>query len=166
MFSFFRKSKRLEKMFQKLDGLQRLAQLTVILTLQDEFAQEMDKTEAMTWAVAIVNDLFGNPASKISTARLDMDEVSRCANALLENKLDYRELVVQSLRVLTTVHFGRNKQFPNTYNKYERILSRYGGEFPEIPNPEVYRKLIIRTFKSCPLHIQERLKSDEFWTSI
>ena len=148
-------------MFQKLDSLQNLAQLSVLLTLQDEFAQEMDKTEAMTWAVAIVNDLFGNPTSKISTASLDMDEVSRCANALLENKLEYRELVVQSLRVLTTVHFGRNKQLPDTYSKYERILSRYGGEFPEIPRPEVYKKLVVRIFKSCPLHIQERLKSEE-----
>ncbi len=153
-------------MFQKLDSLQRLAQLTVTLTLQDEFAQEMDKTEAMTWAVALVNDLFGNPASKVSIASLDMDEVSRCATTLLESKIDYRELVVQSLRVLTTVYFGRNKQFPDTYSKYEHILNRYGGEFPEIPNPEVYRKLVVRFFKSRPLHIQELLKSDKFWTSV
>ncbi len=40
-------------MYQKLDSLQRLAQLTVILTLQDEFAQEMNKIEAMRWATAI-----------------------------------------------------------------------------------------------------------------
>jgi len=41
-------------MYQKLDSLQRLAQLTVILTLQDEFTQEMNKTEVMRWATAIV----------------------------------------------------------------------------------------------------------------
>ena len=76
MFSFLRKSKRQEKMFQKLDGLQKFAQLSMLLNLQDEFAQEMDKTEAMRWAAAIVNDLFGNPTSKISIASLDMDEVS------------------------------------------------------------------------------------------
>jgi len=86
MFSFLRKSKRQEKMFQKLDSLQKFAQLSMLLNLQDEFAQEIDKTEAMRWAAAIVNDLFGNPASKVSIASLDMDEVSRCATDLPPEK--------------------------------------------------------------------------------
>ena len=163
MFSFFSKTKRKEKLFQELDALQSTAQLSVILALQYEFTSAMDKEDAMLWAVAIVNDLFGNPVSQVSVNQLDMNEVRRCADSLLNERPDYQELVVQSLRVRTTVYFGRNRRHPDTYGQYERILSLYGGEFPEIPKPDVYRSLVRRTIKSLPSHIQERLLEEGFW---
>lgn len=164
VFSFLSKRGRRDKMLNELDSLQNTAQLAVLLVLKEEFRGRMDERQATRLAAAVVNEIFGNEISEVSAAHLDMDEVQRCASELLQDKLDTREIVVQSLRIRSYVHFGRHACLPSTFSRYQAILKQYGAEFPETPKPEAYRRLVHRTVRSLPPHILDLIKSERFWT--
>jgi len=158
------KRKLSKRMFRELETLQGVAQLCVLLPIQDEFARSMTAREATRRAVAIVNDLFGNPVSSVSLTHLDMDECRREANVLMERDLTVRELVVQSLRVRMTVEFGRTQALPaDPGQRNARNLEKYGADYPEVPRPEVYRALVVRAVKNLPQHLQELVTSEQFY---
>ena len=158
------KRKLSKRMFPELEAQQGVAQLCVLLTIQDEFARSMNAREATRRAAAIVNDLFGNPVSSVSLTHLDLDECRRDADILIERALRVRELVVQSLRVRMTVELGRTQTLPTgSEQRYLRNLEKYGADYPEVPRPEVYRALVVRAVKNLLQHLQELVTSEQFY---
>lgn len=156
-FSFIKR--RLErKMFIEMEKLLRQAKVCMTLKIAYEVNNSIDE-ESSIWGVAVADDLFGVEPNENTIAKLDITEVRKYANRYLELNLDDRELIVQSIRVRTTIQYYIKKRFPEPYDRCEEILSMYGDEFKDIPNIGVYRPLVLRTIHSLPPAMKDLLSS-------
>ena len=100
----------------------------------------------MQLASATTNYLFNNPFNlkhiEMFTKEVIVDEAMAWLDASdsLGDK-NFCKLVVQSLRVLNTLEYINNK---DSYTKIigEDILTKYGKNYSDEPNPKTYKQLI------------------------
>jgi len=100
---------------------------------------------------ALANYLFGKPPSDVHQQTLDMEAAYDEAREELENDRPLRELVVQSLRVASTIEFAKTSKskFPGA-----DILDMFGGEIPEAPTPDSYQTLLDNFIAAMPPSIR------------
>jgi len=147
MFGFGKK-----KLLRKMDGLASVAQMTIYLSQKEENEGTMDSESASLFAAAVSNYLFGKSPDQHHIDQFTLEKIELTGNQLIENNTSIRELVVQSLRVLSTVSIYAGKDEIGMV-----ILSTYGKGYPQTPNPESYAELVEETIQSMSPYVQQSL---------
>lgn len=101
----------------------------------------------MQLASATTNYLFNNPFNQNHLEAFTKEMIVEEAMRWLDSSdgmgdKNFCKLVVQSLRVLNTLEYINNK---DSYTKLigEEILTKYGKNYRDEPNPKTYKQLII-----------------------
>lgn len=148
MFAWLRNRKK--RVMTQMAALTRAAQLATYTSLRNSLrpgdgappSDEKDLSEIR--AAARTNLLYGSPPNEAHRA-LDMAQEHRAALQWLEQTALFRELVVQTVRVIATVRYGRTGAVTV---EGEPILAAYGAEFPEAPTPDSYQALLVRALST------------------
>ena len=80
--------------------------------------------------------------------KFDYDKIKSTGYSLLDQDENLQEIIVQSLRVLSTLLSQQSSLLENE-DGYE-ILEKYGKKFPDSPNPESYESLFIKANEWMP----------------
>lgn len=147
MFGFGKK-----KLLHKMDGLASMAQMAVYLSQNEEYGKTMDSEDALLFAAAVSNYLFGKSPDQRHIDQFTLETIESAGNQLIEHDTNMRELVVQSLRVLSTVSFAVGKDEVGM-----GILSVYGKEYPQSPDPGSYAELIQKSIQGMSSFVQQSL---------
>lgn len=147
MFGFGKK-----KLLRKMDGLASVAQMAVYLSLKEDNEKSMDSSDASLFAAAISNYLFGKTADPGHVEQFTLERIKSEGNQTITNNISIRKLVVQSLRVLSTIAYAQGKEVVGM-----DILSTYGKEFPDSPNPDSYLSVIQESIQAMSSTVQESL---------
>jgi len=147
MFGFGKK-----KLLRKMDGFASVAQMSVYLSLKEENEKTMDSENAGLFAAAVSNYLFGKSADQKHVEQFKLEKIKSTGNQLIKGNKFIRELIVQSLRVLSTVSSTIGKEAVGM-----DILSVYGKEFPDSPTPESYAELIGEAIQGMSPYVQQSL---------
>ena len=149
MFGWLKKVSK-DRVLKKMDALSYLANLTTahkinfILKSSGDYsdADEISKIMAVR-----TNYLFGKELSDNHVHLNIKDEFNSAIDWLSSDSL-FRELVVQSLRVMNTSSLAKGGE-PNVLG--EDILTTYGYLFPENLSPDDYKILVFKAIDSLPL---------------
>ena len=118
------------------------------ITLEIDSAESKDKRAAIARSAgARTNFLFGSESTETHVENLDLGAEHQAAIEWLETNTLFRELVVQTRRVESTVRYGQTGSVEAIGGS---ILANYGREFPDAPNPESYAALVKRAIDSLP----------------
>ena len=160
MFGWFKK-----RVLAKMNTLAYVANMTTYLAALERVRSKStaalrdSESEAMK-AAAMTNYLFGKAPSDMHTTQLDLGSEHRAAVAWLQEDSMIRELIVQSLRVMTTTAHGGGK---GASIVGEEILSRFGATYPQAPDPASYEALVMRAVQTLPttaqMEISRRVKN-------
>jgi hypothetical protein len=101
--------------------------------------------------------LFDTPLAP-EHAHLDADAEREEVFAWIASKPLLRHLVVQTLRVLPTVHLAKTAQ-PLDPLPGIRVLERFGKEFPLVPSPNSYEGLLREVLYAMPDELRARMRS-------
>jgi hypothetical protein len=122
----------------------------------DEAQSEAEKNESAARGAAGANYLFGMAPSPKHSEQFNMLEIEAEACEWLRNNPVFRELVVQSLRVATTI----NSEASGTASIVgEKLLETFGREFPNAPDPTSYEELINKAILLLPSTFQQSILS-------
>jgi len=144
----------------RIDSLARAAQATIGMALMRHYgvgrtASAGGEEQIARKAAAAANFLNGH-APHPAHEGLDLPQVHAEARDWIRKNIEMRELVVQTLRVTADVH---------TVGKYGdaasedslSILSEFGGDSSEIPDPRAYEALVRRAIATLPHDTQIQL---------
>lgn len=154
MFGWLKK-----RVFAGMSDLAKTGQLVTGIALLkhyrvDEATDESDQTARAAKAAAIANYFFGKTSDPLHTQSFDLPALYEEGHQWLLQNASFRELVVQSLRVIATAEYGMSG---NANIVGETILTRFGREFPSAPNPETYKALVYKAIASLPPVDQQRV---------
>ncbi|WP_288092294.1 hypothetical protein [Thiomonas sp.] len=142
---------RKKRVMNQMAALTRAAQMATYISLRNSLqpadpASPRDDEKELSGlrAAARTNILYGNPSNE-ARRDLDLAEEHRAALRWLDHTPVFRELVVQTLRVIATVRYGRTDA---AKVDGEPILVAYGTEFPEAPTPDSYQALLVRALST------------------
>ncbi len=97
-------------------------------------------------------------------AGLDLPQVQAEAREWIRKNIEMRELVVQTLRVAAVVHPSA-KSKDGASEESLSILSEFGGDSTDAPDPRAYEALVRRAIATLPHDTQIQLmrltKTDE-----
>ena len=146
------------KLLAKMESLTNIAQMAVYMMLTNLFQVDAAQTDGerdvvATKAAAWANYLFGKSPSP-QHAHLNPDAEHQDAQSWLKQNRVARELVVQSLRVANTIAYGKTSTAPELGMD---LLSSFGAEFPNAPDPASYEALVHRAIALLPPEHQQRL---------
>ncbi len=151
MFGWFKK-----RLLSKMNTLAYMARVVTALAALEHVRvkstglnRDADK-EAMK-AAAMTNYLFGETPAEMHRQQLDLQAEHEAAIAWLQQDPTLQELVVQSLRVMTTANYGSGK---GASLVGEDILALLGPAYPQAPEPETYEALVKRAIKALPVDAQ------------
>jgi hypothetical protein len=142
--------KRKKRVMTQMSALTRAAQMATYTSLLNSLERagsvspRGEKELSGLRAAARTNLIYGNPPNE-AHQELDLAEERRAALQWLERTPLFRELVVQTLRVITTVRYGRTGAVKVDG---EPLLATYGAEFPEAPTPDSYQALLVRALST------------------
>ena len=112
----------------------------------------MDSNDVVLFAAAISNYFFGKTADPRHIEQFTLEKIKTTGNQIITNNNNIRKLVVQSLRVLSTIAYAQGKEEVGM-----DILSTYGKEFPDSPNPDSYLTVIHESIQAMSPTVQESL---------
>ena len=142
MFGFSKK-----EMGKKLESLVQVAMVDVYgfcktkqFKVKDELLNDDDNN---FFAAAVTNYLFALQHDKEHLEKFDSKEIESVGLQLLTMNEKLRELVVQSQKAVYIVNYGWDA---SSFPELTEILSKYGEEFPKVPNPASY-EFLIHTWK-------------------
>ena len=149
MFAWLKKASQ-DRVLKRMDALSYLANLTTAHKINSILKSSGDYSDAdeMAKVMAVrTNYLFGKDLSD-SHSSLDVKVEFNLAIDWLSNDSLFRELVVQSLRVMNTSSLAKGGE-PNILG--EDILTTYGYLYPENLSPDDYKILVFKAIDSLPL---------------
>jgi hypothetical protein len=143
MFGWYKR--REQRLMARMGDMTRVAQMTTYVALENELGvadarSEEEKSSIAARAAARTNFLYGEAPADMHK-NLDLAREHRFASDWLSANPLFRELVVQTLRVLSVVKFHRTQEVPRAE---ATVLDKYGHEFPSAPTPETYPVLLQR----------------------
>ncbi len=151
MFGWFKK-----RLLSKMNTFVYMARMVTALAALEHVGiksaglnRDADK-EAMK-AAAMTNYLFSETPAAMHKQQLDLHAEHEAAIAWLQEDPTFRELVVQSLRVMTTANYGSGK---GASVVGEEILALLGAEYPQAPEPATYEALVMRAIQTLPVKAQ------------
>jgi len=147
MFGFGKK-----KLLSKMSGLASVAQMAVYLTLKEENEKTMDSETASLFAAAVSNYLFGKSADQRHVDQFTIENIESTGNQFIKGSRIIRELVIQSLRVLSAVSIEHGKSEVGI-----DILSSYGKEFPQSPDSKNFADLVQKSIQGMSPFVQQSL---------
>jgi len=147
MFGF-----RKKKLLSKMGGLASVAQMAVYLTLKEENEKTMDNETAALFAAAVSNYLFGKSTDQRHVDQFTIENIESTGDQFIKGSRSIRELVVQSLRVLSVVSIEQGKSEVGI-----DILSSYGKELPQSPDPESFADLVQKSIQGMSPFVQQSL---------
>lgn len=155
MFGWFKR-----RLAARMDAQANIAQLAMAMALLSHFRvqqapNDAEKSARAAKASAVANHFFGKESDLAHTRGFDLPSLYEEGNAWLQKNPLFKELVVQSLRVLNTVEFARTGKAPVIG---ESLLVQFGPEFPLSPNPETYAALVAKAVESLPPEEQASVK--------
>ncbi len=139
-----------ERVIKRMDALSYLANLATahkinsVLKASNNYVDESELNKIMA---VRTNYLFGKNVSDSHT-HLDIKEEFNSAIYWLANDDLFRELVIQSLRIMNTSRLAKGGE-PNVLG--EDILTTYGYLYPEYLSPDDYNILVFKAIDSLPL---------------
>lgn len=92
-----------------MDGLASVAQMAVYLSLKEDNEKNMDSINAVLFAAAVSNYLFSKTADPRHIKQFTFVKIKAIGNQIIKNN-NIRKLVVQSLRVLSTIAYSQGKE--------------------------------------------------------
>ena len=108
---------------------------------------------------AVSNFLFGHEASQQHLDIFDIDDITKIAYKLLDEDQNFKEYIIQSLRVSFTII---NAQSGVASDNLMEILGQYGHEFSESVNPKSYEKLVSQNMERMPTSVKRKLYGDNY----
>ena len=154
MFGWFKK-----RAMKQMGVLFNISQMIISLGLMkyygfDEAQSEAEKNERAARAAAGANYLFGTAPNPMHLQQFNMLEIEVEACEWLRNNPVFRELVVQSLRVSTSI----NSEASGTVSIVgQKLLATFGREFPNAPDPTTYEQLINKASLLLPPDYQQSI---------
>ena len=148
MFAWFNKLSQ-DRLLKTMDALSYLANLTTaykINSLLKSSGNYSDEEELTRIMAVRTNYLFGKDLSD-SHSSLDVKAEFNSAIDWLANDGLFRELIIQSLRVMSTSKMAKSGK-PIVLG--EEIIKTYGYLYPEAPNPDNYKILVFKAIESLP----------------
>lgn len=152
----------------RIDNLARAAQATIGMALMRHYgvgrsASGGAEEQTAKKAAAAANFLNGH-ALHPTHEGLDLPQVQAEAREWIRKNIEMRELVVQTLRVTAVVHpLGKHKDAASENSV--SILSEFGGDSIDTPDPRAYEALVRRAIATLPHDTQIQLmrltKTDE-----
>jgi len=145
MFGWFRKASQ-DRVLKKMDALVYLANLTAAYKIHSHLKSTINykDEEELNQIMAIrTNFLFGKKLSE-SHAHLDFKSEFNAAIGWLASDSLFRELIVQSLRVMNTSRISKGG---DSVILGDDILSIFGYLYNE-PNPDSYEMLVFKGIDS------------------
>ena len=152
----------------RIDNLARAAQATIGMALMRHYgvgrtASAGGEEQVAKKAAAAANFLNGH-APHPGHEGLDLSQVQAEARDWIRKNIEMRELVVQTLRVTADVHpLGKHTDSPTEDSL--SILSEFGGDSTDAPDPRAYEALVRRAIATLPHDTQIQLmrltRSDE-----
>jgi len=152
----------------RIDSLARAAQATIGMALMRHYGvgrtpgAGAEETIAKK-AAAAANFLNGH-APHPTHAGIDLPQVQAEARAWIRKNIEMRELVVQTLRVTAVVHPAAKGKDGVSQDSLS-ILSEFGSESPDTPDPRAYEALVRRAIATLPhdtqLQLMRLTKTDE-----
>ncbi len=145
----------------RIDNLARAAQATIGMALMRHYgvgrtASAGGEEQIAKKAAAAANFLNGH-APHPAHEGLDLPQVQAEARDWIRKNIEMRELVVQTLRVAAVVQpLGKHKDTVSEDSL--SILSEFGGESTEAPDPRAYEALVRRAIATLPHDTQIQLK--------
>jgi hypothetical protein len=152
----------------RIDNLARAAQATIGMALMRHYgvgriASAGGEEQVAKKAAAAANFLNGHAVHPAHEG-LDLPQVQAEARDWIRKNIEMRELVVQTLRVTAVVH-PLGKQKDGVGEDSLSILSEFGRDSTETPDPRAYEALVRRAIATLPHDTQIQLmrltKSDE-----
>lgn len=152
----------------RIDSLARAAQATIGMALRRHYgvgrtASAGGEEQIAKKAAAAANFLNGH-APHPAHEGLDLPQVQAEARDWIHKNIEMRELVVQTLRVTADVH-PIGKQADAVSEDSLSILSEFGGDSTDAPDPRAYEALVRRAIATLPHDTQIQLmrltKTDE-----
>jgi len=135
------------RLLKTMDGLSYLANLTTAYKINSllKSSGNYSTDEELSKVMAIrTNYLFGKDLSESHTS-LDVKAEFNSAIDWLANDGLFRELVVQSLRVMSTTKMAKSGE-PIVIG--EDILTTYGYLYPDNLSPDEYKTLVFKAIDS------------------
>ena len=146
MFGWLKKASQ-DRVLKTMDALAYLANLTTAyrINLLLKSSGNYSNEEELTKVMAIrTNYLFGKDLSD-SHSSLDVKAEYNSAIDWLANDGLFRELVIQSLRVMSTSKMAKSGT-PIVLG--DEIIKTYGYLYTEAPNPDNYKILVFKAIDS------------------
>jgi hypothetical protein len=152
----------------RIDNLARAAQATIGMALMRHYgvgrtASAGGEEQVAKKAAAAANFLNGH-APHPAHEGLDLPQVQAEARDWIRRNIEMRELVVQTLRVTADVH-PMGKYTSSVSEDSLSILSEFGGDSTDAPDPRAYEALVRRAIATLPHDTQIQLmrltRSDE-----
>ena len=146
MFASLKKASQ-DRVLKTMDALSYLANLTTaykinaLLKSSGNYSDEEELTKIMALRT---NYLFGKDLSD-SHSSLDVQAEFNSAIDWLANDDLFRELIIQSLRVINTSKMAKSGK-PIVFG--EEIIKTYGYLYTEAPNPDNYKVLVFKAIES------------------
>ncbi|MGH2510378.1 MAG: hypothetical protein ACRDHZ_23630 [Ktedonobacteraceae bacterium] len=101
---------------------------------------EAEEQKLIARSAAMCNCLFDGEQNEKIRSWFDLAEIEHAAHMWLSQHDTFKELVVQSLRVMNTIAIDRAGAVTGLLG--EGILSMYGKTYPDAPNPDNYPAII------------------------
>ena len=147
MFGFSKK-----RVLARMENAHAKLTVMVYLLMKDKdfngHISSMSESEIKTFGAALTNFLFGRKTVADHLDKFEYDMIKATGYFLLEQDKNLQEIIVQSLRVLSTLLSEQSSLLENE-DGYE-ILEKYGKNFPDSPNPENYESLISNSMNWMP----------------
>ena len=140
------------KLLRKMEALVSVAQMAVYLSLLEENKKSMDGEVATKFSAAVANYLFGKGADQRHIEEFTIKVIESTGNNVIKINERVRELVIQSLRVISTVYVEAGKEEVGL-----AILSTYGNEYPQPPDPISYPELVQASIQGMSPNVQQLL---------
>ena len=156
MFGFSKK-----RVLDRMENYHSKLTVMVYLLMKDKefngYISSMSDSEIKTFSAALTNFLFGRKTVAEHLDKFDYDKIKSTGYSLLDQDENLQEIIVQSLRVLSTLLSQQSSLLENE-DGYE-ILEKYGKKFPDSPNPESYESLFIKANQWMPDSVLNKLNN-------
>lgn len=116
---------------------------------------DLSESDSKNFVGALTNFLFGRATNQEHLDKFGYEKIKSTGYALLEDDSNLQEIIVQSLRVFSTLLSVESSLLPND-DGYE-ILEKYGKKFPDSPNPDSYESLITKSYQWMPESVLSEL---------
>lgn len=152
---------RTPRVVEEMGRLSEISRMAVAMSLMEDLGAGKvagnERLRLVAKAGCQASLLFDTPLAP-EHAHLDVNAEWREVMSWIARKPLLRRLVVQTLRVLPTVHLAATAQ-PLDPLPGIRVLERFGKEFPLAPSPTSYEGLLRQVVEAMPDELRARMRS-------